>query len=838
MLVDNFNIKGLSDQEVTEARNTYGNNSLVFKKNNALLGILKSLLHDPMILLLLLAAVIYFITGSSGDGIFMLIAIVLVSLIAIIQDMRSRNALEKLKAYSQPLCKVIRNEKMVTIPKEELVMGDSLVVEEGSLVAADGTILHSNDFSVNESVLTGESFAVRKSKTDTDNKVFSGTTVVGGLAVVQVEAIGNATRLGKIGKTIEEIEEEKSPLELQINAFVKKMIIAGVLVFLVVWAINYFNSYNLPESLLQALTLAMSILPEEIPVALTTFMAMGAWRLMKKGIVVKQMKTVETLGSATVICIDKTGTITENKMSVAKVFVPSVNKITGVDEQLTAEEKELIELAMWASEPIPFDPMEIALHQQYKRNSTNDERPQYRLIHEYPLSGTPPFMTHIFENADGKRIIAAKGAVEALLRISGIPGTEKKQVEEAVEALSEQGYRVLAVAQALLEGNDFPSSQQQFPFVLKGIISFYDPPKQNIAAVLNDFYEAGISVKIITGDHAATTMTIARQVGFRGYEKMITGEELMKIADNRLPDIAASNNIFSRMFPEAKLRIIQALKSKKEIVAMTGDGVNDGPALKAANIGIAMGKKGSSLAKQSASLILLDDDLAKMVDAIAMGRKIYANLKKAIQYIISIHIPIILTVFIPLAAGWIYPNIFSPIHIIFLELIMGPTCSIIYENEPIEKNSMKIGPRPFSENFFNFRELATSLVQGLAITAGTMGCYWYAVQHGYDEPLTRTMVFTTLISANIFLTLVNRSFYYSIWVTARYKNILIPVIIGITVLMSAVILYYEPVTTFFKFRQPGVVQLLTPVFIGGCSVLWFEIVKMIRRSKRSSLIRQ
>jgi Ca2+-transporting ATPase len=838
VLVDNFNIKGLSDIEVTEARNTYGNNSLVFKKKNPLFLILKSLLSDPMIMLLLMAAVIYFITGSSGDGIFMLIAIVLVSLIAIIQDMRSRNALEKLKEYSQPLCKVIRNEKIVTIKKEDLVVGDSLIVEEGTLVAADGTILHSNDFSVNESVLTGESFATGKSKTDIDNKVFSGTTVVGGLAVVAVEAIGNETRLGKIGKTIEEIEEEKSPLELQINAFVKKMIIAGAVVFLIVWAINYFNSYNFPESLLQALTLAMSILPEEIPVALTTFMAMGAWRLMKKGIVVKQMKTVETLGSATVICIDKTGTITENKMSIARVFVPSIKKITGIDEALQPEEKELIEGAMWASEPIPFDPMEIAIHQQYERNTPADERPQYRLIHEYPLSGTPPFMTHIFENSTGKRIIAAKGAPEALLRISNIPGTEKKQVEEAVETLSANGYRVLAVAHASFEGNHFPASQQEFNFILKGIIAFYDPPKQNIAAVLNDFYQAGIAVKIITGDNAATTMTIARQVGFRGYEKNVTGEGLMKIPGNKLAEIAASNNIFSRMFPEAKLRIIQALKSRKEIVAMTGDGVNDGPALKAANIGIAMGKKGSSLAKQSASLILLDDDLAKMVDAIAMGRKIYANLKKAIQYIISIHIPIILTVFIPLAAGWIYPNIFSPTHIIFLELIMGPTCSIIYENEPIEKNSMRAKPRPFSETFFNFRELTTSLIQGLAITAGTMGCYWYAVQQGYDELLTRTMVFTALITANIFLTLVNRSFYYSILVTARYKNNLIPIIIGITIFITTVILYYEPVTTFFKFKQPGSFQLLISVFTGCLSVLWFEIIKMINRSKQPSLIRQ
>ena len=575
----------------------------------------------------------------------------------------------------------------------------------------------------------------------------------------------------------------------------------------------------------------MSILPEEIPVAFTTFMALGAWRLMKMGIVVKQMKTVETLGSATTICTDKTGTITENRMSFAKLFSLSSNKISQPDDSLTKDEIELVKTAMWASEPIPFDPMEVALHQTYKELVQNDERPAYKMIHEYPLDGKPPMMTHIFEDHNGNRIIAAKGAPEALLNISKLTETEKQQLNKAVHHLSTDGYRVLGVGVSNFKGDDYPKKQQDLPFQFKGVVAFYDPPKKNIQKVLEDFYTAGISVKIITGDNAETTAAIAKQIEFRGCEKTISGEELMKLQEDELKICVRDTNIFTRMFPEAKLKIINALKSNDEIVAMTGDGVNDGPALKASHIGIAMGKKGTEIAKQAASLILLEDDLSKMVNAIAMGRKIYSNLKKAIQYIISIHIPIILTVFIPLALGWIYPNIFSPIHIIFLELIMGPTCSIIYENEPMEKNTMLKKPKALTTSFFNWKELSMSIIQGLVITIGTLSVYQYSVVNGYDEALTRTMTFTVLIAANIFLTLINRSFYYSIFTTLRYKNNMVLFIIFITIAILGLILYIKPLTTFFEFKTLNLQQLLTCTLIGFISVIWFEIVKLIKRKK-------
>lgn len=827
----NFDIQGLTSEQVLRAREKFGSNRLDYKRENSLLDNAKRIAQDPMLILLLVAASIYFISGKIGDGIFLVAAIIFQTSISFYQYSRSKNALDKLKDFTQPTCKVIRNGKVEEIKSEDLVVGDSLMIEEGTLITADGIIVHSNDFSVNESILTGESLSVFKDKDNEDNFVYSGTTVGSGLAIATITAIGNETKLGKIGKSLEGIDEERTPLEIQIANFVKKMAIAGAVVFVIVWIINYAHSENLLTSLLQSLTLAMSILPEEIPVAFTTFMALGAWRLMKMGIVVKQMKTVETLGSATVICTDKTGTITESKMSLAKLYLLSSDKIVPPGDHLTEPEKDLIRWGMWASEPIPFDPMEVALHQAYETVTQKDERPNYKLVHEYPLDGKPPMMTHVFEDNKGNRIMSAKGAPEALMDISNLTEKEKQQLDQAIHELATDGFRVLGVGVSDFTGNDYPTAQQKLPFQFKGIIAFYDPPKQNIQNVLNDFYAAGIAVKIITGDNAVTTTAIAKQIGFRGYEKSISGDELMALPEKELRACVIDTAIFTRMFPEAKLKIINALKSNNQIVAMTGDGVNDGPALKAAHIGIAMGKKGTEIAKQAASLILLEDDLSKMVSAVAMGRKIYANLKKAIQYIISIHIPIILTVFGPLALGWVYPNIFSPIHIIFLEIIMGPTCSIIYENEPMEKNTMVQKPKALSTTFFNWKELSTSIVQGLVITAGTLFVYQYSVHNGYDEALTRTMTFTVLITANIFLTLINRSFYYSILTTLRYANNLVLIIIFTTITMVGVILYIKPITTFFEFETLSLMQLVISAAIGFISVIWFEVAKLIKRSK-------
>lgn len=822
-------LAGLSNKEVLISRNKGGTNSLEHQKKNHFLISLIATIKEPMFLLLFVAASIYFVTGNYGDGIFMAVAIILVSAISLFQESRSRNAIAALKKLSQPNCKVFRNNKLVQIPSEEIVLGDIIQIEEGHFIPADGVIIQSNDFSVNEAILTGESLSVFKTEDLQNNQIFQGTIVATGLAICKVTAIGNQTNLGKIGTSLETIIEEKTPLQIQIGKFVKIMSLIGLGIFGIVWAIQIYRTNLILDSLLKALTIAMSLIPEEIPVAFASFMALGAWRLMKLGIITKQTKTVETLGSATVICTDKTGTITENKMSLAQLYLFQSDTIMNANEELSPEAKEVLSYAMWSSEPIPFDAMEIAIHAAYSNMESIDERPNYKLIYEYPLGGKPPMMTHIFENFEGKKIIATKGAPEAVIEVCTLSESQKENILNAMQKMAANGYRVLGVGVTDFSGTIFPKNQQDFRFIFKGLIAFYDPPKANIQAVFDAFYKAGIQVKIITGDNAATTTNIAKQIGFKDAEKVINGSELMEMDAATLKQKVMETSIFTRMFPEAKLKIIQVLKDNNQIVAMTGDGVNDGPALKSAHIGIAMGEKGTEIAKQAANLILIDDDFSKMVDAIAMGRRIYLNLKKAIQYIISIHIPIILIVFIPLALGWIYPNIFTPVHIIFLEIIMGPTCSIIYENEPMERDLMLQKPRLLTSTFFNLKEITLSVIQGLVITLGLLIVYQYCLTEGLNENQTRTSIFLALITSNVFLTLENRSFYYSIFTTIRYKNNLVLLIIGITILITSILLFVPVFSNFFLFENISFLQIALCILVGFISIIWIEIYKIFRR---------
>jgi Ca2+-transporting ATPase len=831
MSKNNVLISGLSNDEVIASRKISGANSLEHQQKNHLLISILEMVKEPMFQLLVAAASIYYITGDYADGIFMTLAILMVSAISLFQEARSRNAIDALKKLTQPKSKVIRDAQLIEIPSEEIVLGDIIQVEEGTFIPADAIIIQSNDFSVNEAILTGESLSVFKSETSVIKQVFQGTIVATGLAICKVIAIGKNTNLGKIGKSLEAIVEEKTPLQLQISNFVKKMSIIGLIIFGIVWGLNYYHSKSVFDSLLKALTIAMSVIPEEIPVAFASFMALGAWRLMKMGIITKQTKTVETLGSATVICTDKTGTITENKMSLEQLYLFCSDTIIDTNEKLNPEAEEVLSYAMWSSEPIPFDAMEIAIHDAYTKLESIDERSNYKLIHEYPLGGKPPMMTHVFEDTQGNRIIAAKGAPEELIKVSNLSDKEKKQVITAMEAMTKEGYRVLGVGTTNFNEIDFPKTQQEFNFEFKGLVAFYDPPKDNIQDVFETFYKAGIQVKIVTGDNAATTSTIAKQIGFKDADKVLNGDELMLMDEATLKVKVMETAIFTRMFPEAKLKIIQALKDNGQIVAMTGDGVNDGPALKSAHIGIAMGKRGTEIAKQAANLILIDDDFSKMIDAIAMGRKIYVNLKKAIQYIISIHIPIILIVFIPLALGWLYPSIFTPVHIIFLEIIMGPTCSIIYENEPMERNLMLQKPRPLTSTFFNLNEITISIIQGLVITLGLLFVYQLCVAEGYSEKYTRTTIFLTLILSNIFLTLENRSIYYSILTTIRYKNNLVLMIIGITISITSLLLFVPVFSNFFLFEKVDIYQIGLSFLVGFVSVLWIEIYKFFKRKK-------
>lgn len=826
-------LTGLSDEGVKSAQERFGYNEASKIEKQAWYLMLLDILKEPMLVLLIIVAAIYFIVGNYAEAGFMLAAIAAVSGISFYQDSRSKKALEALERLNEPLSSVIRGGLVLQIPTRELVVGDLCIIEEGKMVNADGKIVHSNDFSVNEASLTGESFSVFKTELAADPYVYSGTLVVSGLAVFVVEQIGDATRLGKIGKSIQDIQQERSPLQIQIARFVKGMAALGVLVFLLVCVYSYWQSGDIVASLLAGLTLAMSILPEEIPVAFTTFMALGAWKLMREGVIIKQSSIVETLGSTTVICTDKTGTITENRMQLRALFDYKTNEVYDAEQFEDGVLSELISYAMWGSEPVPFDPMEKALHEVYGRTQPIDRRKDFAMAYEYPLAGTPPMMTHIFETAGGERIVAAKGAPEAILSVSRIGLVEKEKLSQLIQEFGTQGYRVLGVANARFEGRQFPLQQQDLPFEFLGFTVFYDPPKKDIKNVFQQVYDAGIKVKVITGDNAATTYAIAKQAGIRNEGAAVNGAEIVDQSDAELVSVSRKANLFTRMFPEAKLKLVNAFKKDDEIVAMLGDGVNDAPALKAAHIGVAMGTKGTEIAKAAASLVITDDDLGKLVVGIAAGRRIYANMKKAIQYIISIHIPIILTVSLPLFLGWIYPHIFTPVHVIFLELIMGPTCSIVYENEPMEKDTMLQKPRKVTDTFLNWKELSISIVQGLMITLGVLAAYRISVAAGSDESTTRAMVFTTLVFANVLLSFVNRSFVYCVFESFRYQNRLFPLITGATFVLLFAILYVPVFSGFFRVVGLRIHDLGLAFLLAAASVLWFEGYKWFRRTRKA-----
>ncbi len=824
-------MQGLSENEVLQSRKQHGTNRLEDRKESVFIDVIKGIVLEPMFVLLLAACVIYFIADQYLDGLIMLVAIFIVAGISLYQKFRSENAVNALRKLSAPKSTVIRGESSIKIDSEEIVVGDILLLAEGEIISADGSIISLQDFSVNESLITGESLPVYKVEDD-KAEVFRGTAVTSGSATVRVTNVGATTVFGKIGLSLGQIEVIKTPLENQINSFVKSMVRIGIAAFLIVIGINFYSSGDFSGSFLQGLTLAMSILPEEIPVAFTTFQALGAFRLLGYQIIVKRPQYVETLGSATVICVDKTGTLTENKMSIEFLYdaiSDSTFHFTGQGEM----PQKLVEYAMWSSETDPFDPMEKSIHDLYSRITKEDKRPQYKQVHEYPIDGKPPMMTHIFANSEGQTIIAAKGAPEALLKRSQLSPSQIKKIEDQLYVYAKQGFRILGVGKGLWENEKkWPESQQEFLFEFLGLVAFHDPPKPNIGQTLETFYDAGIAVKMVTGDYADTALTLAKQINLQNDGQVLTGENVLNMSNEELKQKSKQVNIFARMFPAAKVKLVNALKKNSEVVAMIGDGVNDAPALKASHIGIAMGHRGSEVAKNAASLIIIDDDLGHLTEAVALGRKIYDNLKKAIRYIVSIHIPIILIVTLPLIFSWKFTDIFSPVHVIFLELIMGPTCSIIYENEPMEPGKMNLRPRHLSSTFFTARQLWVSIVQGIMITIGCLGMGYYFMQQ-HDEPMVRTVIFITLLFANIFLTLSNRSFRSSVLKTIRYKNYLVPLITVISLSFIMLFLYVPLTRQLFNLERLDLSTIACCILIAFLSTFWIEGLKIYRSGKMS-----
>ncbi|MBS1598882.1 MAG: cation-translocating P-type ATPase [Bacteroidetes bacterium] len=823
---------GLKKSDVPSLIKQFGKN--IFKADNqrGYLRMIWDILTEPMFLMLFAACCLYFILGESSEGFLMLAAMFFVAAISLYQEVKSSRALSALKQYTEPKITVVRDGEEQIIFSEELLPGDVMILEEGNRIPADAEILQSNDLTVNESIITGESIPVEKNANKDFHQLLQGTTINSGMCYAKVTATGNRTMLGRLGKSIATINSSKTLLQQQIGRFVKIMAVFGISAFALIWLINYINSDDIVQSLLLGLTLAMSAVPEEIPVAFSSFMALGASHMAKLGIITRQPQTIENLGAVSVICLDKTGTITENKMQVKEIFDFRNNQFEEIVDHGKPANTNVLQYARLASELDPFDAMEKAIVEAYQSQDASRANYDFSMIHEYPLEGVPPMMTHVYFS-EGNQLVAAKGAPERILRVCNLDDFTKQKIEEMIKQMTSSGYRVLGVCSVANHVGDFPERQDDFNWEFEGLLALYDSPKKNVENVFRKWYDAGIDIKLITGDYAETAMNIATQAGINHNGKYITGAEVMQMSIEELQQTVKKISIYARMFPDAKLKIVDVLKTSGNIVAMTGDGVNDGPALKSAQIGIAMGDKGTEIAKEAADLIITDDDLDKITSAIQQGRKIYSNLKKAIRYIISIHIPIIFTASMPLLLGWKFPNIFTPIHIIFLELIMGPTCSIFYEREPVENNIMRKQPRSRTQNIFSWNELLVSIIQGLIIMLGILGLYYYFMQKDYPIKYIRTIVFTTLILSNIFLTLINRSFEETFNKTIRYKNSLAGYVLLISVIFLSSIYFIKPLQTIFELTSISFLHYFICIVTSIICTAWFELYKGLRKETTS-----
>lgn len=812
-------LQGLKQAEVPKLQQQFGKNLISTKKNRLFFRVLGDIVREPMFLLLVFACALYFILGESAEGYMMMAAIVFVSGISFFQDLRSTRAIEALKSLSEQGVTVIRDGREQIVKQEELVPGDLVLLTEGNVVPADAKIVQGNDLSVNESILTGESFPVEKSESESQNVIYQGTTINTGSCYAVIFATGAETSLGKLQRSVHSSEPPKTLLQKQVTRFVRGLALFGITGFALIWLVNYLQTGQLVHSMLFGLTLAMAAIPEEIPVAFASFMALGAYQMSKLGIISRQPQTIENLGSVTVICLDKTGTITENKMKLVSVYDFKNDTLAATGDARIRN--EVLGYAMLASEQRPYDVMEMAIHDAYRQYSSPLGWERLKQVFEYPLEGRPPMMTHVYQGSTQK-IVAAKGAIERIMRQCALSPAVQAKIDSMLKAEAAKGYRILGVASAVHDAGELPASQNDFHWSFEGFICLYDPPKTNISNVFEKIYRARIEIKLLTGDYPETAMNIARQVGMHDAQNFVTGDQVLTMNEDELKETAKHKTIFARMFPEAKLRVVKALQSAGHIVAMTGDGVNDAPALKAANVGIAMGKEGAEMAKQTSDLVLTDDNLDKVTEAIRQGRKIFANFKKAVRYIISIHIPIILTAALPLLLGWKYPNLFTPIHIIFLELIMGPTCSIFFEREPVEENIMSRPPRDRKAGLFERGELSISIVQGLVITIGTLGVFYFTERNGSPAEEVRAMVFTTLVFSNLFLTFTNRSFTETIVHTIRYRNKLARWIWLLSLALIAVMHLVSPVRDIFGFSPVTWGQLFICAGVGFISVFWFE----------------
>ena len=840
-------INGLRSEEVAEKIRTEGYNELPEREKHGISGIILEVIREPMFILLVASGLIYFFLGDVTEGIMLMSFVVVIIGITVYQEQKTEKALEALRNLSSPRALVIRDGEQMRIAGREVVTGDVLILSEGDRVPADGILLSSNNISVDESLLTGESVPVRKIPWseglpeqhpggDDQPFIYSGTMVVQGQGLAEVRSTGPRTEMGKIGTVLQTVQRDDTRLKKEISWMVRTIATIGLLLCLTIVVVYGLSQGDWISGLLAGITLAMAILPEEFPVVLTIFLALGAWRISQKHVLTRQVPAIETLGSATVLCVDKTGTLTLNKMTVQTFFADGVmcdHDPTGLNS-VPDICHEVSEYAILACKKDPFDPMEKALLQLSEGDfgKTEHIHTGWDLVVEYPLSPGLLAMSNVWRSPDGNEyIIASKGAPEAVADLCHLPEEDRETLAGHINTLAAKGLRILGVAKSSFVLPTLPDGQHDFEFTFLGLIGFADPIRPGISEAVEECHSAGIRVIMITGDYPLTARSIAQQIGLHHADECITGSELEQIPEEELKTKIRTATMFARAVPEQKLRIVNALKANHEVVAMTGDGVNDAPALKSADIGIAMGGRGTDVAREASSLVLLDDNFTSIVSAVRLGRRIYDNLKKAMAYIFSIHIPIAGMSLIPVLFN--LPLILMPVHIVFLELVIDPACSVVFESEKEEQNVMSRPPRQKDERLFTKKTLFLSLLQGFVVLAVVFLVYIQAISRGLEEAEVRTLTFTTIVIANLLLILTNRSWSESMLRTIRTPNKAMGWVFAGTLFALALILYIPVLQDLFRFAPISVDELITCVLAGVVSVLWFEVYKVWNARKKA-----
>lgn len=827
-------ILGLSAEDAKRRLTEHGHNELPSAKPKTVFHIALEVVKEPMFLLLLACGVLYVILGDHREGIILLSTTFIIIYITFYQHRKTEKALEALRKLSTPRVLVIRDSKEVRIPGRELVPGDVMILNEGDRIGADATVLESKNLTIDESLLTGESVAVRKqsfaTQSDENGRVFSGTLVTQGKGLATVTETGIQTQFGKIGASLHGIVTNETRLQQEMKRLIRNLFIIGIVLSITVVLAFYLSGTPFVKALLNGLASAMAILPEEFPVVLTVFLTLGAWRLSKKNVLTRKPSAIETLGSATVLCTDKTGTITQNKMEVVAVYD---GRATYSRNELHGKEaiQPIIATAYAATHPDSIDPMEKAIIESYNRHAATQNDATF--VKEYPLSKELMAMTIVQQHADGSRYAYAKGAPEAIFALCNLTPVEREHHAGALNSLAGQAFRVLGIADAPVAADALPESAMEIGLQFKGFLALEDPIRPEVPEAVAQCGRAGIRVIMITGDYPSTARSIGDQIGLPHNGTVVTGKEITDMSDDELNHAIEKVSIFARVVPDQKLRIVQALKANGDVVAMTGDGVNDAPALKAADIGIAMGGKGTDVAREASSLVLLDDNFVSIVSAIRMGRRIFDNLQKAMSYILAIHVPIVGLTLLPAFVSSM-PVLLMPLHIVFMELLIDPACSIAFEYEQEERNIMDRPPRDPNEQFFGARRIIASVVRGIMLLIMVVCIFYLSLKEGHPEAEARSITFTALIIGNMALILTSLSQSRSFLAVFTEKNYAVLIVLGLAFAVLVAVVSVPAMQSVFSFSFPGFRHFLTSVAGAGVMLTIFELAKLVRLRKAAS----